>query len=1197
MVSYLLTGHERVAMGHHGLSKYGSPKENLHGKSAPPTTYEAGDRNLNPTDDFGLSSAGVALLQSGTSKTITAARATSAQLEQGRPPLVLLIRQGLREKGRRSRWGAAAASMALSTLLLCFLAVVTSAHGQSTAGFISIDCGHAGEGYRDSTGMFYSPDKPYIGTGVNRNVSSDYNLKFLRRYGDLRSFPNGTRNCYTLPVRQGGKYLVRAGFVYGNYDGLNQPPVFNLYLGVNFWQRVRADSLLVDIIAVAPAVSMQVCLVKNDTAGTPFISTLELRPLADSMYSLVNASQSLVLHQGRYNYGGQRNAQIRYPDDPYDRIWYTPDSQTGWKPISSNSTAQVKPEPSGEFPVPSAVMGTAVTITSFSGRLNFTVASSLGDKIYLMMHFAELQQLRANESRVFDVYYTNTDLWFKAYRPKYLQAGVLYTSKPGEGGTYTYSLAATGNSTLPPILNALEVYTLQQMTQLPTDERDVTAILNIKESYQVVKNWEGDPCAPQQFTWEGLDCIFDASENSRIISLNLSSSNLKGPFPASIANLTALKRLGNSWISRRVTSSEVPVSLKINPSILSSNVYCTKGRWLSIILFRNLTSNQLSGSVPQILANKSQDGSLSLSIGDNPDLCYRVGSCEVTKEKKKKTKIIVPIVISASVSFVLLLAILVLVIRRARKQGTSETHGISQCLFLFLLPFNLNSMHISTMQPNIVDNHRQKDNQQTQSHHFKFSEILSITHNFEKAIGKGGFGIVYLGYLPDRTQVAVKLLSQSSSQGAKEFQAEALVLTRVHHKNLVSLLGYCNDKNNLALVYEFMPQGSLATHLYGCLVQDVVHIMINFTFFFVVFYHLFFQFYIDPCNPDTVKGLSWRLRITIALDSAQGLDYLHNGCKPSIVHRDVKTANILLNENFGAKLADFGLSRLFFNEEDTHVSTAVAGTLGYLDPEYYRTYRLNEKSDIYSFGVVLLELITGRTPISGGADQKIHITKWVLSRIEQGDIHGIADHRLQRNYDTNSIWKVVDIAMACASSPSTQRPTMSEVVVQLKECLATEAGKSYSDTFRMQSLKTMETIPLNLDPRISPSARNIERPIIYSAAYLELEGKERQDDVARLGRPAWRAGRRGSMACWPAMGDRRRRRGEQRTEEAGGGPCWPAWWRRATRASGVACWPAWWRGGMGRRGDTREKKGRTEGGGCRRGTVLAVLAGVAASRD
>ncbi|RZR87809.1 hypothetical protein BHM03_00015268 [Ensete ventricosum] len=164
------------------------------------------------------------------------------------------------------------------------------------------------------------------------------------------------------------------------------------------------------------------------------------------------------------------------------------------------------------------------------------------------------------------------------------------------------------------------------------------------------------------------------------------------------------------------------------------------------------------------------------------------------------------------------------------------------------------------------------------SRQFTFEDLVVITKSFQHAIGKGGFGIVYLGEFQDGTQVAVKVNSQSSSQGINEFQAEGELLTRIHHKNLVSMVGYCEDGNHLALVYEYMAQGSLEDHL-------------------------------------------------------RGLEYLHSGCKPPIIHRDVKPSNILLNHKGEAKISDFGVSRIFQSDQ-THVSTAVVGTMGYLDPEY-----------------------------------------------------------------------------------------------------------------------------------------------------------------------------------------------------------------------------------------------------------------------
>ncbi|KAL6137556.1 hypothetical protein ACLB2K_062848 [Fragaria x ananassa] len=251
---------------------------------------------------------------------------------------------------------------------------------------------------------------------------------------------------------------------------------------------------------------------------------------------------------------------------------------------------------------------------------------------------------------------------------------------------------------------------------------------------------------------------------------------------------------------------------------------------------------------------------------------------------------------------------------------------------------------------------------------FTYSELLKFINNFERTLGKGGFGTVYHGYI-EKTQVAVKMLS--SVQGFQEFQAEVSLLMRVHHTNLTSLVGYCNDENSVGLVYEYIANGNLHS---------------------------------------SSNILGWEDRLRIAADAAQGLE--HYGCKPPIVHRDVKSANILLTENFLAKASDFGLSRNFPTDGGTHISTVVAGTPGYLDPEYYRTSRLNEKSDAYSFGIVLLEIITSR-PVITGAVERIHICQWVGFML--GDINSIVDPRLERNFSVNSVWKVVEIAMACVS--------------------------------------------------------------------------------------------------------------------------------------------------------------------------------------
>ncbi|XP_047339655.1 probable LRR receptor-like serine/threonine-protein kinase At4g29180 [Impatiens glandulifera] len=313
---------------------------------------------------------------------------------------------------------------------------------------------------------------------------------------------------------------------------------------------------------------------------------------------------------------------------------------------------------------------------------------------------------------------------------------------------------------------------------------------------------------------------------------------------------------------------------------------------------------------------------------------------------------------------------------------------------------------------------------------FSYGEIVHITNDFETVLGRGGFGCVYLGRMEeddDVAQVAVKMLSASSSQGSREFRAEYLyfsqaeILLRVHHRNLASFVGYCDENNNMALIYEYMANGNLKDFLSGI-------------YFVKTSYH----------NNKASNKLNWEMRIRIAIDAAQetGLEYLHHGCKPPIIHRDVKSANILLSDNMDAKIADFGLSRVITPREEliTHVSTVVMGTRGYLDPEYYIMQNLTDKSDVYSFGIVLLELITGKHAIitQQSPEESIHIVEWVRPILERAYINGLVDQRLGVKYDVNSVLKALELAMICTRSSSIQRESMSFVLAELKECLSME---------------------------------------------------------------------------------------------------------------------------------------------------------------
>ncbi|KMZ66137.1 Protein kinase superfamily protein [Zostera marina] len=182
--------------------------------------------------------------------------------------------------------------------------------------------------------------------------------------------------------------------------------------------------------------------------------------------------------------------------------------------------------------------------------------------------------------------------------------------------------------------------------------------------------------------------------------------------------------------------------------------------------------------------------------------------------------------------------------------------------------------------------------------------------------------------------------------------------------------------------------------------------------------------------------ISWGDRMKIAFKTAQGFDYLHRGCQPAIVHRDVKTNNILLSRDFKVKIADFGLSKIFENESNaTMMATKVMGTLGYIDPQYYNTQMLNEKSDVYSFGVILLELITGQSPIVLLEGQHIHLCELIKPLLEKEEIDKIIDPKLNGKYNTNSARKILDIAFSCVFPTSDRRPLMFDIVKPLKKCL------------------------------------------------------------------------------------------------------------------------------------------------------------------
>ncbi|XP_057769750.1 putative receptor-like protein kinase At5g39000 [Salvia miltiorrhiza] len=285
---------------------------------------------------------------------------------------------------------------------------------------------------------------------------------------------------------------------------------------------------------------------------------------------------------------------------------------------------------------------------------------------------------------------------------------------------------------------------------------------------------------------------------------------------------------------------------------------------------------------------------------------------------------------------------------------------------------------------------------------FSLAEIKSATRNFSDEIGQGGFGKVYKGLIDHgQTTVAVKRLKSESKQGDPEFRTEVKTLSQLRHINLVSLIGYCDDHREKILVYEYMPRGTLADHLYK-----------------------------NATDNRGYRSLTWKQRLKICIGAARGLDYLHTG--RGVIHRDVKASNILLDKKFVAKVSDFGLAKTEDrNKLQSHVSTVVKGTKGYLDPYYIKTWKLTRKSDIYAFGVVLLEVLCGRKALDLG----VVLSSWAVDKINKGEVDGIVDATLSDEISPNSLKTFVEVAKRCLHDEPKNRPTMSKVVLRLKFAL------------------------------------------------------------------------------------------------------------------------------------------------------------------
>ncbi|XP_007025340.2 PREDICTED: probable LRR receptor-like serine/threonine-protein kinase At5g45780 isoform X1 [Theobroma cacao] len=537
---------------------------------------------------------------------------------------------------------------------------------------------------------------------------------------------------------------------------------------------------------------------------------------------------------------------------------------------------------------------------------------------------------------------------------------------------------------------------------------EVAALMSVKremiDARNVMDGWDinsVDPC-----TWNMVAC----SAEGFVISLEMASTGLSGLLSPSIGNLSHLRTmlLQNNQLSGPIPD-EIGKLSELQTLDLSGNQFVgvipSSLGSLTHLSYLRLSKNNLSGPIPRLIANLTGLSFLDLSFnnlsGPTPKILAKGYSITgnnflcTSSSEQICTDVTKPLNVAGSVSssrvsgyhrWVLSVAI-----------GISSAFVVSVMLLVCWVHWYRSRL--------LLTSYVQQDYDFEIGHlkRFSFRELQIATGNFnpKNILGQGGFGVVYKGCLPNRTVVAVKRLKDPNFTGEVQFQTEVEMIGLALHRNLLRLYGFCMTPDERLLVYPYMPNGSVADRL-----------------------------------RDTSRekpSLDWNRRMHIALGAARGLLYLHEQCNPKIIHRDVKAANILLDESFEAVVGDFGLAKLL-DQRDSHVTTAVRGTVGHIAPEYLSTGQSSEKTDVFGYGILLLELITGQKTLDAGNGQiqKGMILDWVRTLHEEKRLEVLVDRDLKGCFDALELEKTAELALQCTRPQPHLRPKMSEVLKVLE---------------------------------------------------------------------------------------------------------------------------------------------------------------------